>query len=109
MRVVAIVLAAGVFLLGVGATWVGPDSSWDSRCPAAATRERTSLEIQASLWPPGSRCDVVLLPSGHHVVRSYVPWREWLAALAAAGLVWTVLAKADPRRRRPHRADAPSV
>ena len=50
------------------------------------------------MWPPGTKCDVEL-PSGRHLVSTYVPWFGLLMSLAAATLVWIVLE--NPRRRRP--------
>jgi hypothetical protein len=83
-------LAAVVLLIGVAATWVGPDSWWSERCPSAFGQERTSAEVRASLLPPGSKCVVTLLPSGREITRTYVPLREWLLVLLAAAFSWGV-------------------
>jgi len=91
-------VAAAILFIGVAGTWVGPDSSWDSRCPRAGQREGTSETVQASLWPPGSKC-VVTLPSGSQGTRSYVPWREWLAVLLAAAISWAAARSAVRRLR----------
>jgi hypothetical protein len=87
MRWVPLLVAAAVLFVGVAATWVGPDSGWSDRCPAAAAQEGRSAEVNAALWPPGTKC-VVTLAMGREISRSYVPWREWLLSLLAAAAAW---------------------
>jgi hypothetical protein len=98
---VPILAAAAVFLVGAAAaSWIDPDSSWQSECPAAASREASGgFEVRPSLWPPGTRC-VVTLASGREVTDTYVPVREWLFVLFGAAIVWWVLANPESRRRR---------
>jgi hypothetical protein len=83
---VAAVLAGAVFFVGVAVWWVGPDSDWSDRCPAALSEEGSGgFDVTPSVWPPGTRCSG-RAPDGQLLESTYVPWEEWLWSLAAAAL-----------------------
>lgn len=96
----AILVAMLVFVGGVGFLWTGPDSDWGDRCPAALSAEGSSSTVEASLWPPGSKCEGTT-PTGEAVSRTYVPWREWgLVGLLAGAIFLTGIGMGRSARQR---------
>lgn len=101
------VVAALVFVFGVMATWVGPDSDWPERCPAGLFEEGSvGADVKPSILPPGTHCSGVT-PDGRFVESVYVPWLEWLIAVGLAALAACVAAVVGRVLRRRRHAPLP--